>query len=198
MSKQSLDQLIASLKSEAIEAAEKEAKEVLESARAKRQQMIREAEEKSRQILAKADKEAQNIQDKGQSALQQAARDLTISLQNDLLNLLGGVLRKEVQKEFKPDLMKTAILKVIENVGGEVELTMPEPFVKDLANYIHQQLKDTDTNVSISPEQHRLQYLSVRKTGQGWSYEISPEEVSILLQAHLTDNWVKLLQKEAK
>jgi cell division septum initiation protein DivIVA len=198
MSKQSLDQLIASLKSEAIAEAEKEAQEVPDNARAKAQQIIREAQAESQQILAEAEKEAADIQYKGQSALQQAARDLSIGLKNDLLDLLGVVLQQEVQKEFQPALLREAIVKVVENIGGNVALSMPEAFVAELADGIHQQLNATGQKVDIRRDQTRLQHLLVKKTDQGWSYDISPEAVSQLLRTQLSSKWTELLKKVDK
>lgn len=198
MSKQSLDQLIASLKSEAIEAAEKEAQKVRASAKAEAEQILKEAKAERQEILAQAKKEAKEVEEKGKSALQQAARDLRIGVKNDLLDLLGAVLDREVQKSFKPDLMKDAIVQVVKNVGGEVELKMPESFTTELADYIHQQLNDADGTVTIRSEQTQLNQLTIQKTDQGWSYDISPEEVGQLLRQQLTGKWTELLKKEEK
>ncbi|HKK76621.1 MAG TPA: hypothetical protein VJ953_16210 [Saprospiraceae bacterium] len=198
MSKQSLDQLIASLKSEAIEAAEKEAQAVRASAKKEAQQILKEAKAERQEMLSRAEKEAKDIQQKGQSALQQAARDLSIGVKNDLLDLLGAVLNREVKKSFKPDLIKDAIVQVVKNVGGEVELKMSESFTTELADYIHQQLNNVDGAVTISQQQHQLNQLTIQKTDQGWSYEVSPEEVGQLLRQQLTGKWTELLKKEEK
>jgi cell division septum initiation protein DivIVA len=196
MSEKSLDQLIASLKSEAIEAAEKESNEILEEARSQAQKILKEAEKTRKQILMEAENEAQATIQKGESALQQAARDLYIALRNDLLQLFNAVLEKEIHTAFTPDLLKSAVAKVIENIGSEVELKLPADFEKELADYIHKRLQSSDP-VSIIKEDSLLKELTITKTDQGWSYEISPEEIAGLLQSRLIGKWAEVLKNDA-
>ncbi len=141
MSEKSLDQLIQSIKSEAIESANKESKQILEDANAKAERILKNAEEQRSQIISDANSEAAAILKKGESALQQAARDLNVAVRNDLIGLLSAVLDEKVTEEFSPDLVKTAVLKVIENVGSNVELRLSEKFESELGQYIHSELQ---------------------------------------------------------
>lgn len=194
MSDKTLDKLILSLKSEAIDVAERESNKILEEARSQAQKILKGAEEKSEEIQMNAEKEAQAIISKGESALRQAARDLNIAVRNQLLKLFESVLEKEIRREFTPDLVKSAIVKVIENIGSDVELKLPGAFEQELADYIHQRLQTSDGLVSIIREDSILAGFSVTKTGQGWSYRISPEEIAELLQSHLIGKWVDVLK----
>ncbi len=194
MNNQSLDRLIDSLKSEAIEAAEKESESIIQKAKVQAQEIVQQAEAKRDEILTQARQEAQTITNTGKSALHQAERDFTLTIRNDLLNLLGVVLEKEIQKEFRPDLLKEAIVKVVENIGADIELKMPQDFVEELSEYIHNQLQQSSEVVNITADNDRLKRLSIKKTDQGWSYEISPGEVSELLRNHLTGKWVEILK----
>ncbi len=196
MSDQNLEKLIASLKSEAIDAAEKKSTEIVEAAQLEAKKIIQEAEAKKERILLNADKEAKAIIEKGESALRQAARDLNISVRMELIQLLGAVLEKEVSKSFTPDLIKTSVLKIIENIGTQIELKLPPDLEQELATYVHHQLQISNDLASITKENKYLKQLSVKKTDEGWSYQISPEVISELLQSHLIDKWAKLLNKE--
>lgn len=196
MSNNSLDKLIASLKSEGIEAAEKEAAKILEKARQEAAKIRREAAAEKEQIVSDAEKEAQDILEKGESALRQAERDLALEVRNSLLQTFSGVLEKEIRREFSPDLVKTAIGKVIENVGSDVEFSLSETFEAELAEYVRQRTQQADRLVTGSKDENLLTGLTISKTDQGWSYEISPEEITGLLRAHLTGKWVEILKKE--
>lgn len=196
MSDKTLDKLIATLKSEAIDAADRESKKILEEAHAQAQKTIKDAEGKREQILMKAEKEAQATISKGESALRQAARDLNVTVQNDLLKLFKSVLEREVHATFTPDLLKSAITKVIENVGSEIELKLPENVEQELADHIHQRLQKSDSLVSLIKDDTILHGFSITKTDQGWSYHITPEEVAGLLNAHLSGKWVNILKNE--
>ncbi len=196
MSENSLDKLIASLKSEAIEAAENESTKILEDARMEAQKILKEAEEHKQRILTDAENEAEATIQKGENALQQAARDLNIVVRNDLLTLFGSVLEREVRQEFTPGLIKSAVVQVIENIGSGVELKLSEAFEQELADYIHERLQSTDDLVAITKEDSVLNGLTITKTAEGWSYQISSEEIAALLQPHLTERWVHILKNE--
>lgn len=196
MSDKSLDQLISSLKSEAIEAAERESNKILEEARSQSRKILKAAEEQRDRMLTDAGNEAQATIRKGESALRQAARDLHIAVRNNLLKLLGAVLEKEIHAEFTPDLVKSAILKVMENIGGEVELKLPETFEQELADYIRRRLQQSEDLVSITRDDSILAGFSITKTNEGWSYDISPEEIAGLLEPYLIGKWVDILKNE--
>ena len=193
MSDKTLDQLISSLKSEAIDTAERESNKILEDARSQAQKILKGAEEKREQILLEADNEAQAMIRKGESALRQAARDLYIAVRNDFIELFGAVLEKEIHNDFTPDLIKSAVVKVMENIGKEVELKLPGALEQALADYIHQRLQNSDDLVSIIRDDSMLAGFSITKTDEGWSYHISPEEIAELLQPHLIGRWVEVL-----
>jgi vacuolar-type H+-ATPase subunit H len=198
MSDKSLEQLITSLKTEAIEAAEKESKKILEEANSRARQIIQTAEEIRDKSLLDAENEAKSILYKGEGALRRAARDFSVSVRNDLLKTLQAVLEKEVQREFSPDLIKTAIIKVIENIGSHVELSLPTEFSNELAEYIHMRLQTSAVDVSITEDNTALNCITIAKTGEGWSYHISPEEIAEALRLHLTSNWVKIIKNEGQ
>lgn len=197
MSEKTLDQLIAKLKTEAIDEAEKASQKILEKAKQEAQQIVQTAKEKKATLLAEAEQEAADILSKGEAALQQAGRDYSISVRNELLHSFQAVLETEIGREFTPDLLKTAIVKVIENIGSDVELSLSSEFSQELADYIHDRLQSSDQLVTITKDNAVLHGFSVTKKDQGWSYSISPEEVANALQNHLNQNWINILQKEA-
>lgn len=198
MSENTLDKLIATLKSEAIEAAENEANEIVEKARQQAQNIINQAEIKSAELLDDARKEAEATLEKGQGALKQAARDLTVSVRNDLLKLFKAVLEKEVKNNFTPDLMEKAILKAVENVGSGAALKLPESMETKLTEKIQKRLQESENLHSITRDAGLPQGFIVAKTDQGWSYHISPEEVAELLNVNLSPKWVQLLKNDSE
>jgi F0F1-type ATP synthase membrane subunit b/b' len=196
MGRQKLDTLIDKIKAEAIEAAEFEAKEILDRARKEAQSIATEAEAKREALLFEADKEAQATIRKGEIALKQAARDLLISVRNDLLKLLKNLLDQEVEDSFNPDLMEKAILIIMENVGSGNDLRLPEDMESELAEKVRRRLQQSDTSISISTDSKLPKGFSVVKTEEGWSYHISSKEITGLLNDHLSTKWVGILEKE--
>lgn len=196
MSEKTLDKLITSLKTEAIDAAEKEAKKIVDAAKAQAQKIISNAEVQKKQLLDNAEKEAEETLNKGVGALKQAARDINVTVQNDLLKLLKTVLQDEINKAFTPDLIKSAVIKVIENVNSSVELKLPEDFEKELAEYVQKHLQTSGNLVTITKDDSILKGFSVTKTDQGWSYHITPQEVAEILNGHLSNRWINVLKSK--
>ena len=194
MSEKSLDKLIATLKSEGIEAADREAGQIVEKAREQARKIVEEAEAKSEEILNKAAQEAQDTLNKGEEALKQAARDLSISVQNDLLALFGTVLEKEVEADFGPDLMEKVVLKVVENVGSGTTLQLPENMETKLVARIRKKLQAIDNVDAVTKDKTLLNGFAVAKTDEGWNYRISPAEVAELLHTYLSPRWVDILK----
>ena len=195
MSEKSLDQLIESLKTEGIEAAEQEAAKILAKAQAKAKGIVGEAEKKRAQLLADAEREASLLKHKGEAALQQAGRDHSILVRNELLRLFQAVFEAEIQEAFTPDLMQTAILKVIENISEEVELKLNPAFSKELGDSIHDRLKSSGQTISILEDHSILNGFSISQKDQGWTYAISSEAVAEALYKHLNKNWLEILKK---
>jgi F0F1-type ATP synthase membrane subunit b/b' len=198
MPEKNLENLIATLKMEAIEAAEKEAAEIVSKARAEAREIVEEADVKSDELLQNAEREAQAILDKGESALQQASRDVRVSMRNDLLLMLKGILEREVETAFKPDLVEKAILVIVENAGTGISLKLSEKLETQLTYQILERLKASKNLDSISRDVSLTDGFSIAKTGEGWSYHISPGEVTELLYAHLSPNWVEILKKASE
>ena len=196
MSEKSLDQLIASLKTEAIEAAETEAEKILADAKQQADQMLQAAADQKATLLANAEAEAAAIRQKGEAALRQAGRDYSISVRNELLVVFQTVLEGETRSTFRPNLLKEIIGSVIENIGRDVELSLSEADAKELAEYIHNRFQSSEQAVSVLANQSVLSGFVITPTEEGWSYTISAEEVAESLKKHLNKNWLKILEQE--
>lgn len=197
MSDKNLEQLIASLKTEAIDAAEKESESILEGANLRASKILKAAKEERDAIISNAEQEAQAILQNGRSALKQAGRDFVISVRNELLKIFQTVLKQETRQAFTPDLIKTVIISIIENIGSDVELKLSKEVSSEMADYIHNRLKTAEKSVAIIEDNTLLSGFSITKKSQGWSYTISPEEIAEALGKHLNNNWIKILKNEA-
>lgn len=193
MKDKDLQQLISSLKTEAIEAAEEEAQRIVTTARQQAKAIEEEAADKQQQILSEAEREAQAIIEKGKQALQQAARDLKLSLRQEILAMLNTVLEAEVAKNLKPDLIRSVITPILKNVGSDVEIELPAESLQDLRDYLQQQLQSGEYDLKFSSNGMLPEGMKIRKTQEGWIYEISPKTITEALRPHLTPQWTDLL-----
>jgi len=195
MSEKNLEKLIATLKKEAIEAAEKEAGEILEKAHAEARNIVEEASSKSDMLLQQAEEEAGAIREKGEGALRQAARDMSVSARNNLLLMLKSVLESEVERSFTPELVETAVLKILENVGAGTTVSLPGELKAGLAAQILERFQSSQDRPTITEDTSPAMGFSIAKTDEGWSYHVSPEAVTELLYSQLSPSWLRILKK---
>ena len=193
MSDNTLDGLIAKVKSEAIDAAEKEANQIIENAKKKAEQLLKNAEIDKVQLLDDAKTQADASLSKGKIALTQAARDVQIAVKNDLLKLFKSVLDAEVKGAFSADVYSNVITKIVATLGENIDIALPSDTEDRIVASVRKQVAESDKTVHILKKEQLLSGLSVTKTDEGWSYDITSEEVSELLSRHLNHKWVKLL-----
>lgn len=194
MNENSLDGLIAKIKSEAIEGAEKEAQEIIKVAKSKAKVLIKEAETEKQQLIERAQAEAKAILEKGEIALQQSARDVHISVQNDIIKLLKSILETEIKGAFSDELYSSIITNLIKSLGGNVTIAIPDDLADELTKDLKNKIAHSKETINIMRDKQLLSGLSVSKTDEGWSYNISAEEVSELLSQHLSQKWVDILK----
>ncbi|NNK73141.1 MAG: hypothetical protein HKO94_08105 [Flavobacteriaceae bacterium] len=196
MSDNTLDELIAKVKSEAIDSAEKESHRIIEEAKQNAQQLLRNVEAEKDQLLNDAQSEADAILNKGKIALQQAARDVHISVKNDLLKVFRSVLETEVAASFTPELYTSVVKKIIDTLGGNTNITLPDKMEDQLIDAIRTKVAQPGKNIGISKDEQLFSGLSITKTDEGWSYDITAEEVSELISQNLNRKWVDILNEK--
>lgn len=195
MSEKSLDQLINTIKTEAIEAAEKEAQAIVAKAQEDAKTIMDDAEAQKSDIISAAKKQAQQTLNKGKNDLIHAARDIKISLRNELLHLLKNVLQKEIDEHFTPELTEKAILEIIQNIDVGVSLSLPNDLKDNLSAKTMSLLQSQDTALHF--DKNRIaKGLIVENKNEGWTYMISPEQITDLLYNQLSPKWVEILKQD--
>ncbi|MFS4416073.1 hypothetical protein [Maribacter sp. 2307ULW6-5] len=196
MSETTLNNLITTLKTEAIEAAEKEAAAIVQGAQEEAKALVAKARTEREELLAQAKKEAHDTLNKGQTALEQAARDVNVALKNDILGMLKKVLEQDIADAFSPELLKKAVVQAVENVGSDAQLTLSEDLGEQLAPQLLQELKKTNKSAEITAHTKVLKRLDIGKKGAGWSYTVTPGTVADVLAEHLSPKWAALLNQK--
>jgi V/A-type H+-transporting ATPase subunit E len=195
MSEYSLDGLIAKVKSEAIERAEKEAQEIIDDAKAQAAKILEKANAEKEQRISEAEEQANAIRHKADIALNQAAREVSIATKNDLLALFKAVLQAEVQAVYDPDLYKTLVLHIVDTVGENSAITLPYHLEEQVVKEIHKKVANSEKSVKILQSNQLLNGLKVTKTDEGWSYNITAEEVTELLNQQLSKKWMDIFNQ---
>ncbi|MEO1031382.1 MAG: hypothetical protein AAFX55_08250 [Bacteroidota bacterium] len=193
MSEQTLDGLIAKVKSEAIEASENEAKQIIDDAKQKAQQLLSNAEAERETLLANAKAQAEALVEKGKIALNQASRDVQIGVKNDIQKLFKLALEANIKDAFTPDLYSSIITHVMNSLGSNIAIALPADMEDQLLKSIQKKVATSQTIPEIIKKEQLLSGLSVTKTDEGWSYDITAEEITSLLSQQLSQKWIEFL-----
>lgn len=117
-----LQHLIDRIQKEAVEAAEQQSARIVSKAKEKAAALVREGEEKARALRAQAEKDAEAFRERGTRTLEQAARDLLISVGQGVENILADIVDEAVDKALDIGTLKQMLVKLVESYcahGGE-------------------------------------------------------------------------------
>lgn len=109
-----LQPLIDRIREEAVDKAEQQAEELIAQARFKANSIVKEAEITARQLLQQADKEAEAFAERGRRTLEQAARDVLISVGQGVENILSDLVAEEVDRSLNGDVLAGLLGTIVE------------------------------------------------------------------------------------
>jgi V/A-type H+-transporting ATPase subunit E len=121
-----LQPLIEQIQKEAVEKAEQQAAEILAKAKVRADGLVKEAEEKARRRLEQADQDAKAFTERSTRTLEQAARDVLISVQKGVDQILAQVVGEQLDAALQGPGLDTLVGKLIEayaaQAGAEARL----------------------------------------------------------------------------
>ena len=119
--------LIDQIQKEGVEKAELEAEKIINEAKSEAEKIINEAKSEAEKSKSEAVDEAKSLKNKSITAIDQAARDLLITLGQSCEKVVLSTLDVSIKKELKHDYLKMLINKIIENQNESLsEFLRPE------------------------------------------------------------------------
>jgi len=136
---QELQHLIDRIRIEAVEQAEKQAEEIEAAARQKAGRIIREAEAEAKEHIRKAEQEAEVFVQRSTRTLEQAARDLLITVGQGVENILSDLVASAVDEALTTEVLQQMLVAIATQSAerdGEsrIDLLISE---KDQENLVH-------------------------------------------------------------
>jgi V/A-type H+/Na+-transporting ATPase subunit E len=141
-----LDKLIERLKKEGVEEAKNGAEQILAKAQEEVDSIIKEAEEKSSVIIKEAEEKSRQYRRNSKVAIEQAGRDIIISLKEKILALFDSLLKRDIVRSLDPEMVKKMIFIIISNWSpeseGSVEVLVSKEDKDNLKDLLISELKD--------------------------------------------------------
>lgn len=142
-----LQHLIDRINQEGVEKGEKEAAEILARARENAATIIREAEAAAKALMEKAERDAQVHVERSTRSLEQAARDLLISVGQSIENMIQDIVATETEEALDPKTLRRMMVKMAqayaEKNGAEnrIELLIGEKDQAEIVSFFARQYK---------------------------------------------------------
>jgi len=109
-----LDSLLERIQKDGVDKAEARAAEIVAAAEQKAGQIVREAEQKARQAVEQADKDSVAFKQRAEQSLEQAARDVILSVGATVTRLFTKLTRHEVSGALTIETLKQMLTTVVE------------------------------------------------------------------------------------
>ncbi len=156
-----LQALIDHLQHDAVEEGQRRARELIEGAEAKATARLRAAEAEAARLVAQAERDAAVYTERSTVALEQAGRDLLITLRHAIDDLLAGLLREELERASSPELIADMLVRMADayTAHGGRERRMAVLLNED----------DLDALVGFTAQRYR------ERLGQGIELRLDPD-----------------------
>ena len=142
-----LQPLLEQIRKEGVEKAEAQAAEILAQAKVRAAQTVREAETKAKELVTKAQADAQIYTERSTATLEQAARDLLITVGQGIQNIISDIISESVDSALKIEVLEQMMVKMAQSCAerqGEtrIELLISEQDQRDLVKFFAQKYRE--------------------------------------------------------
>ncbi|MFH1854147.1 MAG: hypothetical protein ABH815_02420, partial [Candidatus Omnitrophota bacterium] len=115
--------LLDKINQEGIQKAEENKKAIESKARAEAQKIIEDASKESKRLKAEAEEEIRKMKDAAEASLKQAARDLVLSLKDEIRKIFNKIISAETSNALSSKEIAAILARLIENYSqknGEI------------------------------------------------------------------------------
>lgn len=151
-----LQSLIDRIQQDGIAKAEVEARRIVAAANEQVAGLVRDAESRAKTILTQAEQDARTFGERADKALEQAARDVVLQVQEAVTQTLQAIVATRVGEALSPDTLKQMLLKLVQSYCGhqgdcsQIDLLVSPADQKAIVDYFLKEYRDAiDRGVEI-------------------------------------------------
>jgi V/A-type H+-transporting ATPase subunit E len=123
-----LNDIIQKIKSEGIEEAERKSEEIIKEARLSASEILNKAGLDAASITEEAEERIRKREESSKIALEQAARDIILSIRTSLTEIFNSLIKREYQNVLSGKVLETVLYKLIEgwqkNEMGDTDIEL--------------------------------------------------------------------------
>lgn len=192
-----LKHLIEQIQKEGVEKAEEQAESIISQAKEKAAKVVADAEQKAHETLLKAKNESEAFAERSMKTLEQAARDLLITVGQGCEKVVSEILDKEVDKALSGDLLHQMISSVVEQGGASLTLSVNSKDKVDLATYCAALAKKSGKEIELVSDAEVLSGFKVSFKNENVYLDYTGESIAGALAAFLRPELAKTVSAVA-
>lgn len=192
-----LKHLIEQIQKEGVEKADEQASTIISQAKEKAAKIVAEAEEKAYESLLKAKNESEAFAERSVKTLEQAARDLLITVGQGCEKVVSEVLGKEVESTLSGDLLQQMVSSVVEQGDGSIELSVSADDKDALTKYCAEQAKKSGKEIELVSDSEILSGFKVGFKDKNVYLDYTGEAIANALAAFLRPELAKTVSAVA-
>ncbi|VGO13779.1 hypothetical protein PDESU_02336 [Pontiella desulfatans] len=193
-----LKHLIEQIQKEGVEKANKEADSIISKAKEKAAKIVAEAETKAQETLKRAETESAAFAERSVKTLEQAARDLLITVGQGCEKVVTATLGKEVDSALSTDVLGKMIADVVKQGKDGATVTVSESDKAGLTALCAGIAKESGKTVELEASSEILSGFKVVFEGQNASLDYTGEAVAAALAAFLRPELAKTVSGVAR
>ena len=199
-----LQHLIERIRKEGVESGEKAAESLVAEAKQKAAKIVADAQKQAKDLVAKAETDSAAFADRGRATLQQAARDLLISVGGAIGKVVGGIVEAQVGAALTPDLMAQMLLKLAEayakdgGAGGIVAMLGEADAAAVKAAFAKEYQNKLAAGIQIESDKAIFKGFRVGAKGGQVFHDFTKEAIADSLASFLRPELAQIVKKAAE
>ena len=142
-----LQPLLEQIRKEGVDKAQSEADQIMSQAKEKAAKTVRDAEEKAKELVAQAEKDAEVYTQRSTATLEQAARDVLITVGQGIENIISELVADSVDQALNTEVLEKMMVSMAESCAeqhGEtrIEMLVSESDQEELVKFFAEKYSD--------------------------------------------------------
>jgi len=195
--------LIEKINQEGIKAAEEKAHNIEAAAQQRADDILAHARRESEEIIADAKDRIRRDDEKGKILLNQAGRDLLLSLRKEINDMLGRIMVSEIQQALTPEALFELLSDVVRNYSaGEISDIIVLLNKKDLdlleQNFLYKLKEETKKKIILTPSEEISGGFTISFDSGKSCYDFTDKALAEYIGKYLKPKLNQILQEALK
>ncbi len=180
-----LQHLIDRIQKDGVAKADAEAARIVAAAREQADGIVKTAEARAREIVSGAERDAQSFADRGRKTLEQASRDVVLSVHQAVTDTLRRIVDAGVGKAMTPDVVRQMMVRLVESYCAgkgdcsEIDLLVNPDDQKAVADFFLKEYRAAlEKGVEIHADSGVVQGFRASIEGEHVHHEFTRKEIT--------------------